>query len=107
LDNQVKNLNAIGYKAKGENGISGRRYFQKGDDKRTHHIHAFISGDENITRHLAFKAYLIAHPDIAKSYDLLKRKAVLNCNNDTQLYMSLKNNFIQHHEKLALSWFSS
>ena len=30
---------AIGYEAKGENGIAGRRYFQKGGNERTHHVH--------------------------------------------------------------------
>lgn len=31
----------IGYEAKGENGIRGRRYLQKGGDDRTHHVYIF------------------------------------------------------------------
>ena len=34
----------LGYEVKGENGIPGRRYYQKGGNNRTHHIHAFQSG---------------------------------------------------------------
>ena len=30
-----------GYEPRGENGIPGRRYFSKGKNNRTHHIHIF------------------------------------------------------------------
>ena len=53
---------AIGYEPKGENGIAGRRYFQKGGDHRTHHVHMYAWGHSEIKRHLAFRDYLRAHP---------------------------------------------
>ena len=60
LDAADKNISALGYTIKGENGISGRRYFQKGGYQRSHHVHAFQSGDLHLHRHKAFKEYLIA-----------------------------------------------
>ena len=105
LDQRNKALESLGYKVKGENGIAGRRYFQKGGDDRTHHLHCFLSGDDNLDRHRAFKAYLIAHPAIALQYAEIKQQAATDCRNDSSIYMSLKNDFIQKHETLALEWF--
>ena len=45
LDNTAENIEALGYTIKGENGISGRRYFQKGGNQRSHHVHAFQTND--------------------------------------------------------------
>lgn len=61
-------LELIGYEAKGENGIPNRRYFQKGGDNRTHYLHIYELNDINITRHIAFRDYLIAHPEQANRY---------------------------------------
>lgn len=104
LDANQGAMELLGYIAKGENGIAGRRYYQKGGKCRTHHIHAFELGDENLIRHRAFRDYLIAHPEIAAEYGDLKKAAALQCKNDSVLYANLKNSFIQKHETLALSW---
>jgi len=106
LDTANENLKALGYKIKGENGISGRRYYQKGGNQRTHHIHAFQTNDLHLDRHRAFKEYLIAHPTIATEYAAIKKQAVSKSGN-INVYMVLKNDFIQKHEKLALQWFGN
>ena len=107
LDSANKSIEALGYIVKGENGISGRRYFQKGDNQHSHHVHAFQTSDLHLLRHIAFKEYLIAHPIIAAEYDKIKKEAVSKNDNDINIYMTLKNGFIQKHEKLALEWFSN
>ncbi len=107
LDAKDKKLESLGYEIKGENDIEWRRYFQKGGDQRTHHVHAFQTGDENSTRHRAFKEYLIAHPKISKEYGVIKKQAARNCKNDSVLYMTLKHEFIQKHEKLAMQWYGN
>ncbi|MCC8368054.1 GrpB family protein [Xenorhabdus sp. PB61.4] len=86
-----------GYKAKGENGISGRRYFQKGGNNRTHHIHAFEVGNPRIVDHLAFRDYLKKHSNIAKKYGELKKQIVKVCNNDSDKYCCSKADFITYH----------
>ena len=57
-----------GYEPKGENGLSDRRFFQKGGSKRTHHIHFYEIDNPAIDRHLAFRNYLRSHPDAVKKY---------------------------------------
>ncbi|KPH96396.1 hypothetical protein AMS58_02210 [Pseudoalteromonas porphyrae] len=105
LDTSNRNIEALGYLVKGENGIEGRRYFQKGGNQRSHHVHAFQTNDSHLHRHRAFKEYLIAHSAIALEYGSIKKEAVSKSENDINVYMALKNSFIQKHEKLALEWF--
>ncbi|NTS78473.1 GrpB family protein [Catenovulum sp. SM1970] len=105
LDFANEKLEGFGYEALGENGIPGRRYFQKGGNQRTHHVHAFLSGDKNLIRHRAFKEYLIAHSEIAKRYGDIKKHAAFCCNDDIERYMSMKNGFIEKYEPLALDWY--
>ncbi len=100
LDNSV--MTRAGYIARGENGISGRKYFIKGGDKRSHQVHAFAAGDTQVLRHLAFRDYLIKNKDIAGNYADIKRKAALLCKNDAHRYSALKEEFIEHHLRLAL-----
>ena len=59
---EVKNINNVdkfnskmeqlNYEAHGEYGISKRRYISKGGNNRTHHIHIFEQGNDEIERHL-------------------------------------------------------
>lgn len=45
IDNNNDEMKKVGYEPKGENGIPGRRYFQKGGDNRTHHVHIYQLGN--------------------------------------------------------------
>lgn len=58
---------------KGENGIAGRLYFQKGGVQRSHHLHIFEQGNELINQHLLFRDYLRCNMSVAKQYEKLKR----------------------------------
>ncbi|WP_448564898.1 GrpB family protein [Thalassotalea ganghwensis] len=106
LDAKASEFEALGYEVKGENGIAGRRYYQKGGNARSHHIHAFVSGTEDLHRHRAFKAYLIAHKEIAQEYAKIKKQAALQCAHDNDVYIALKNGFIAEHEPKAICWFN-
>ncbi|NQZ23200.1 MAG: GrpB family protein [Colwellia sp.] len=106
LDASSNKIVALAYLVKGENGISARRYFQKVGKQRTHHLHAFQTGDLNLMRHRAFKAYLIAHPLVSSAYGQIKKAAMYNSDNNINRYMALKNEFIEKHEKIAIAWFS-
>jgi len=105
LDKHSQLIENLGFVALGENGIAGRRYFQKGENQRTHHIHVFKSADEHLFQHRVFRDYLIAHPVIADEYGVLKKQAARKCNNEALEYMNLKNDFISHHLSLAVGWF--
>ncbi|BBN81485.1 hypothetical protein PA25_14700 [Pseudoalteromonas sp. A25] len=104
LDGENSNMASIGYVAKGEYGIAGRRYFQKGGEHRTHQAHAFLTGSENALRHLAFRDYLIAFPAVAKEYAALKLQGANICANNIDIYCAHKDSFIKEYEAKALEW---
>jgi GrpB-like predicted nucleotidyltransferase (UPF0157 family) len=98
---------SIGYEPKGENGIPQRRYFQKGGDNRTHHVHIFQLGNFEIDRHLAFRDYLQAHPDIAKKYGDLKEDLSKRFPCDIESYIKGKEQLILEIEQKAMVWYIS
>ncbi|MCE9687632.1 GrpB family protein [Shewanella sp. AS16] len=105
LDRHQGAIGSLGYVARGENGIEGRRYFQKGGEQRSHHLHAFRRGDAHLMRHRAFRDYLMAHPDVAQAYGTIKRVAAIECKNDMTAYMQHKNRFIQYHQQQAIACY--
>ena len=107
LDGCNEIFESIGYECKGEFGIPGRRYFQKGGSERSHQIHAFKKDSENSIRHRAFKEYLIAYPLVAKEYARLKLEVAKNCNDDIGAYCDGKDEFVKMHEKHALDWYKN
>lgn len=102
LDSLNQAMEGVGYTVRGENGILNRRYFTKGGNQRSHHIHAFTTGDAQIIKHLAFRDYLIKHNDVAIQYALMKKSAMLLCENDSHRYSIYKADFIQKHLRMAL-----
>ena len=95
LDALNDRMRDIGYAPRGEFGIKGRRYFTKGDGDRTHQIHAFKSGDDNVTRHIAFRDYLRADPDVAREYGELKKAVAESCGNDIERYCDGKDAYVK------------
>lgn len=113
----VKNINrvdefntvmvSIGYEPKGENGLSGRRYFQKGGDNRTHHIHIYELENPQIERHLAFRDYLREHPDTVKKYGNLKEELSQRFSYDINSYINGKEQLVLEIERKAMAWYKS
>ncbi len=98
-------MKKLGYEAWGEYKIPGRRFFVKGEDKRTHHVHTFQIGSPEITRHLYFRDYLKSHPDEAKEYANLKIKLTQQFTNDRRGYVQNKQDYVKALEKRAIDWF--
>ncbi|WP_274362839.1 GrpB family protein [Paenibacillus thermotolerans] len=93
-----------GYESKGENGICGRRYFTKGGNHRTHHIHIYALGNPQIERHLAFRDYLRAHPKTAKNYGDLKAELAVQYPYDISSYIKGKEELGLEIDRLAAEW---
>ncbi len=102
FDEQMK---AFGYEPKGEYGIPGRRYFQKGGDARTHHVHIYQLGDVNIERHLAFRDYLRFNDELKHKYGNLKEELARTFPNDIASYRKGKEQLVTDIEKKALNWY--
>jgi GrpB-like predicted nucleotidyltransferase (UPF0157 family) len=107
VDDFREEMQAIGYLVKGENGIPGRRYFEKGGDDRTHHVHIYEEGDKQIVRHLAFRDYVRDHPEVKKEYGNLKEKLAHRYPYDIASYIEGKEALVQDIENRALRWYQS
>ena len=107
LDEFGEIFKSLDYECMGEFGIPGRRYYQKGGDKRTHQMHAFERESPNAIRHIAFKEYLKAHEDVSKKYAELKKEVARSCNNDIEKYYDGKAEFVTKYEKLAVKWWKN
>ncbi|WP_366944818.1 GrpB family protein [Chamaesiphon sp. GL140_3_metabinner_50] len=108
VDERDREIGSLGYVGMGEHGIVGRRFFRKDNAEglRTHHIHTFETGSPQIDRHLAFRDYLISHPETALEYSELKQQLAQKYPNDIESYMDGKAEFISKIDKKAAQWQS-
>jgi len=105
LDACNDDMRRAGYQSKGENGVSGRRYFQRMiGDVHLFHIHAFEIGHPDIERHLNFRDYLRAHPIDARAYEALKRHLAAQFPFEPKKYTSGKTRFIRAIDQRAAGW---
>lgn len=108
VDALITQMNEIGYEALGEFGMKGRRYFRKGEQPRTHHIHVFQNDNlYDIARHLAVRDYLRFHPEESKRYGSLKMKLAARFPDDIESYIDGKDLFVKELERKALSWYDA
>lgn len=106
VDAKNERFRRIGYECMGEFGIAGRRFFRKGGDARTHHIHIFESGNRlDIERHLAVRDYLREHPEKAEAYGRLKSALAELYPDDIEGYCDGKDAFVKEMEREALAWW--
>lgn len=104
LDEREKAFSTLGYVPMGEYGIPRRRFFTKGGDARTHHLHAYErTNTVEISRHLNFRDYLRAHPETAKEYETLKYELVERYGSSPEEYCEAKTSFIQQIEAEAVA----
>jgi GrpB-like predicted nucleotidyltransferase (UPF0157 family) len=105
VDNYNDKMIALGYEPMGEFGIPGRRYFRKGGDNRTHQIHVFQFGSNDVERHLAFRDFLREHTDDANRYAQLKELLAKRFPNDIVAYSDGKDDFVKELEEKAIEWY--
>ncbi len=101
---QTPAMVGLGYEAMGEYGLVGRRYFRKENPPgiRTHHVHIYEIYSPEIERHLAFRDYMIAHPEQVEQYSHLKQELAQKYPEDIEGYMDGKDEFIKRIERKAI-----
>ena len=98
-------MRRLGYEPRGEYGLPRRRYFPKiVNDDRVVHVHTWQSGESEIGRHLAFRDFMIAHPEQALAYGDLKEALIAQYAGDNEAYISGKDSFCQEMERQAIGW---
>jgi GrpB-like predicted nucleotidyltransferase (UPF0157 family) len=99
----IERLATIGYVHRGDLGIAGREAFAQPANLPKHHLYVCPLGCEELRRHLAFRDYLRAHPDVAETYAAIKRAAAIRFPNDINSYIDAKTDFVQSVLSRALS----
>ena len=110
LDVRQSLIESLGYDYLGEFGIPARRYCRLVDPrtgKRKFQLHCFAKDSPHIARHLAFRDYLRAHPEVATQYEVVKRRAAALHPDNTLLYSDAKGDWIKVTEQEALAWQAS
>ena len=109
IDNYNDKMIALGYEPRGELGIPGRRYFSREEPKdvRTHHVHSYQSDNPELIRHIAFRDYMISHPEDAKIYAELKLVLARRFHWDVDGYIIGKEQYVSRMEKIAVEWYKS
>ena len=107
IDDYNNEMIGLGYEPRGELGIPGRRYFSREEPKdvRTHHVHAYQSGDGSLDRHLAFREYMKTHPEEMKTYSELKLVLARRYPSDIDGYILGKELYVDRIEKIAIAWY--
>ena len=101
-------LERLGFRSRGEYGLAGRRYLVRDvDGRRVDHVHVYATGDPAITRHLAVRDYLRAHPSEADAYGALKAAVAAEHARDSRRYAETKGPFVEALERRALTWAAS
>ena len=108
FDGQRQHIEALGYIWHGELGISGRRYCTLADavGVRVVQFHFFKSDSPHVERHIAFRDYLRAHPEVATAYAVEERRAQVLHPNNSHACANEKDSWIRDTETKALIWFS-
>lgn len=103
-DALVRHVQSLNYEyvSQFEDEMPYRRYFRKeNSDVRTHQIHMVALDSEFWHRHLSFRDYLKANPNVAAEYATLKQKLAEQHWNDVNDYAAAKTEFIQSIEARA------
>jgi GrpB-like predicted nucleotidyltransferase (UPF0157 family) len=106
LDRERSRIETLGYGWHGELGIPGRRYCTLSDElgNRIVQLHFFAANSPQVTRHLAFRDYLRAHPEEMKAYEKEKQRARDLYPDDSHAYTDEKAAWIRATETKALRW---
>lgn len=95
-----KEIEALGYEYRGENGIPERHFFGKGIP-RTVHLNVVRFGGNFWLSHIAFRDYLKQNPDAAREYERLKQLLAERFAKDRESYTNGKQAFVERIIALA------
>lgn len=95
IDAMTDSFIGAGYEVRGESGILGRRFLTRNEKgQRTHDIHIFQTGHNEIAQMLMFRDRLRENPDVAASYADLKRELAAKFKDNVLRYTQDKTEFI-------------
>ncbi|MHB8928438.1 MAG: GrpB family protein [Bacillota bacterium] len=90
----IKRLATVGYVHEGDAGIAGREAFRWPAGEPRHHLYVLARDNPELRRHLSFRDYLRAHPDVTREYGELKRRLAERFRDDRAGYTEGKTEFV-------------
>ena len=103
-------MQSYGYKAKGEHGMVGRRFFNKyGDDgvNKTHHVHIYEEGaNPFIGEALLFRDFLRINAETCKKYERVKKELSQKYYHQPKEYTDGKTDCVMEILELAKAHFN-
>ena len=104
-DSKISEFTEAGYEYKGEYGVENRRFFVKGGNNPTCHIHMFEEKvPKDITRFFAVSNYIARHEDERKKYESVKVDLAGKYADDYDAYCKGKREYINSIEGKAMEW---
>ena len=97
FEDVVASLASIGYHHEGDLGIPGREAFKYDgkDNLRKHHLYVCTEDSKELRRHLAFRDYLLTHPDAVAEYSRVKQEGAALYPYDIDSYIAYKSPLIE------------
>jgi GrpB-like predicted nucleotidyltransferase (UPF0157 family) len=95
LDDVFNNLIKFGYVLEGRRNSDTHSWLSfPTPEKRKYIIHLVIKGDEEWTKRINFRDYLISHPEVAEQYNTLKLQLAMKYPNNLEEYTKGKAAFV-------------
>ena len=103
FDAVVSKLEMIGYIHEGNLGIKDREAFKYVDKPhlQKHHLYVCPQRSEELRRHIIFRDFLRANPDLSKRYGAVKEKAAQLFPDDIEKYIAYKSTCIEELYKMC------
>ncbi|MBI4174119.1 MAG: GrpB family protein [Candidatus Aenigmarchaeota archaeon] len=106
LEKSRKKLEEAGYRF-GENGSTKERLvfgfdYPYKNRKRRVHLHVTKSGSKDWKEIIAFRDYLMQHPEAVRKYEKIKKEGVKKARGDGEAYRNYKKKFIKNIVRRAL-----
>jgi GrpB-like predicted nucleotidyltransferase (UPF0157 family) len=104
LPEAIEQLACLGYVYEGDLGVPGRAAFAWPPQAVRHHLYVCALDSAAYRRHLLFRDYLRAHPDMTAAYAALKRQLAALYRTQRDAYTEAKGPFVRTAMSRAEEW---
>lgn len=105
VSSAVRALVELGFDHHGELGVTGRQYLtRRGTEDQPVNVHIFSRGSSLLDDNRMIRDHLRAHPDAARRYEDVKRRAIRQGHDDLRSYSQAKGPLVAEIQESAYHW---